>query len=109
MVGAPPLLGFWPEFLTFTAGFIYGNLVIAILGLVAAALTAAYGLRLVRLVFFGPLKESYEGEKINVYGTGSLAIFAAFIILLVIGIFPGPAFALVKQAVNSLGFTIASF
>ena len=106
LVGAPPMLGFWPEFLTFTAGFVYGNYTLAVLALIAAALTGAYGLRLIKMVFFGPLQKQHEGETVSIGTAGSFVLVSSFVVLLVLGVFPGIAFNLVRLAVESLGFAL---
>jgi NADH-quinone oxidoreductase subunit M len=54
LVGMPPAFGFWPEFLTFSGGFAAGQVLLSILALVASVLSVAYGLRLIRLVFYDP-------------------------------------------------------
>lgn len=106
LLGAPPVLGFWPEFFTFSGGFSSGNYLIASLALVGSVLTAAYGLRLVRFVFFGPLKKENEGPVIRPSWNTSLALAAGLLILIIFGIFPAPAFQLVKGALNLLGMSI---
>jgi NADH:ubiquinone oxidoreductase subunit 4 (subunit M) len=104
LVGAPPALGFWPEFLTFSAGFQTGQTAITILALVATVLSAAYALRLIRFTFFGPLTAKAEGPLLRPAWTGSLALLLCFLVLLVFGVYPAPAFELVRQALSFIGF-----
>lgn len=106
LLGAPPVLGFWPEFLTFSGGFASGNYLIASLALVASVLTATYGLRLVRMVFFGPLNEKYEGPVLRPAWNASLVMAAGLVLMIVFGVYPGPAFQLVRGALNLLGIQI---
>jgi multicomponent Na+:H+ antiporter subunit D len=103
LIGAPPVLGFWPEFLTFSAGFGTGQYVIAFLALAASAISAAYGLRLIRLTFFGALKEQSEGETLYPHWTVTLSVLSCFIILILLGVFPGLIFDLVRQSLAQLG------
>ena len=104
LVGAPPALGFWPEFLTFSAGFQTGQIAITILALVATVLSAAYALRLIRFTFFGPLTAKAEGPLLRPAWTGALALLLCFLVLLVFGVYPAPAFELVRQALSFIGF-----
>jgi NADH-quinone oxidoreductase subunit M len=106
LLGTPPVLGFWPEFLTFSGGFAFGNYLIVSLALVGSVLTAAYGLRLVRFVFFGPLKNEHEGAVIRPSWNMALVLTAGFLTILFLGIYPAPAFQLVRSALNLLGFGI---
>ncbi|MDI6868922.1 MAG: NADH-quinone oxidoreductase subunit M [Coprothermobacterota bacterium] len=106
LLGAPPVLGFWPEFLTFSGGFASSNYLVASLALVASVLTAAYGLRLVRFVFFGPLQKEHEGSVIRPPWNTSLALAAGLLIMIIFGIYPGPAFQLVRGALNLLGIQV---
>ncbi|MCX5975202.1 MAG: proton-conducting transporter membrane subunit, partial [Coprothermobacterota bacterium] len=113
LVGAPPMLGFWPEFLTFSAGFQTGQIAITILALVATVLSAAYALRLIRFTFFGPLTTQPAAARLNSLRqhvllrpawTGTLALLICFLVLLVFGVYPAPAFELVRQALSFIGF-----
>ncbi len=58
--GIPPLAGFWSKLLIIMAVWQTGNPVLAGIALFASVFTAAYFLRLQRLVFFGPLAEGME-------------------------------------------------
>ena len=107
LVGAPPLLGFWPEVLTFSAAFAYGNYTLAVLGLVATVISAAYGLRLVRMVFFGPMQARHDGSVFTMRWTSYSAITLSMISLLVMGVYPSIAFNAVRKAIATLGFFLA--
>lgn len=106
LVGAPPMLGFWPELLTFSAGFSYGNYVIVVIALIASVISAAYGLRLIRYTFFGALPVTAEGEVIRPHWTVIVSLLTGFVIILVLGVYPAPAFELVRNAVVQLGFVL---
>ncbi len=106
LLGAPPVLGFWPEFLTFSGGFASSNYLLACLALVASVLTATYGLKLVRMVFFGPLSEKHEGPVLRPPWNTSLVMAAGLILMIIFGVFPGPAFQLVRGALNLLGIQV---
>jgi proton-translocating NADH-quinone oxidoreductase chain M len=106
IAGAPPALGFWPEFLTFSAGFAYGKYIIVSLALAASVISAAYSLRLIRFVFFGPLKEGSQGGILDTGRVNSVILVLLFLFILILGVYPAPAFKLVHQAVSLLGFKL---
>jgi formate hydrogenlyase subunit 3/multisubunit Na+/H+ antiporter MnhD subunit len=106
LIGAPPVLGFWPEVLTFSAGFGAGKYTIAILAIVASAISAAYGLRLIRLTFFGALKQGVSDETVRPQWNVILAILLCFLILIVLGVFPGLIYDFVRQSIAQIGIKI---
>ncbi len=80
-LGLPGLAGFIAEFLIFVGTFqVYP--VIAVLGIVAAAITAVYILRLVAKVFFGPLNprwaELHDASRSEAFALAVLIFFLAF-------------------------------
>lgn len=103
LVGAPPAFGFWPELLTFTGGFASGQVLLSVLALVASVLSVAYALRLIRFVFYDPLKAQAQGGLVRTPWTGNLALVACFLILLFFGVYPAPAYQLVQGALAFLG------
>ena len=104
LVGAPPLAGFWPEFLTFSAGFMYGSTRLTLLALIASVISAAYALRLIKMVFFGPLRE--EGETVTSRPVSYIALGVSVSMLILLGIYPSLGFNIVRQAISSLGFVL---
>ncbi len=89
----PPTSGFQAEWIMFAGIFFQGaygvatNLVIAILGMVATALTVAYTFWPVKRIFFGPLPSHLQGTtEAPLTMTVPLAVLAAISLLL--GIYP---------------------
>ena len=64
--GVPPLNGFWSKELIFTAAIETGNYAALAFAVVTAAITLAYGLRLIILTFMGE-KRSEEVRKAHVH------------------------------------------
>ncbi len=105
LVGAPPAMGFWPELLTFSAGFNAGHLWLSILALVASVISVAYGFRLIRLTFHGEYKGNDVVKLTPVASTLTVAGIC-FALLLVLGIFPGILFSIILESLTQIGFTI---
>jgi len=85
-LGLPGLSGFVAEFLVFL-GLFRTYPLLGVLGVIGAALTAAYILRLMAKVFFGPLSERWQGLADPTYREKA-AFGALVLVLLVVGIFP---------------------
>jgi len=99
-LGLPGLSGFVAEFLIFMGVFrTYWPL--AILAIIAAAITAVYIMRLLAKVFFGPLDPRWEHLK----EASRREIFAASILVLAIvfvGIYPTPLINVINPGVMAL-------
>jgi NADH-quinone oxidoreductase subunit M len=107
-MGFPSTNGFFSEFLLFQGGFFRATsafsdyrTIVAILGVVATALTAGYSLLALRKIFFGPL----NGDTANVKEapwTITLPLIVLSIVTVVLGIYPGPIisrFAAIGRAI----------
>ena len=70
---------------------------LAIVGLVASAITAFYYFRLVRLMFF--TEPSEESVVVKSEGLSALAIAVCAIGTLALGVFPGPVLSLLEKIV----------
>jgi len=64
--GVPPFNGFWSKDLIFAAALETGNYAALFLAVVTAALTLAYGLRMIYLTFLGE-KRSEEVKKMHIH------------------------------------------
>ena len=99
-LGLPGLSGFVAEFLVFMGVFrTYWPL--AILAIIAAAITAVYIMRLLAKVFFGPLDPRWEHLK----EASRREIFASAILVLAIvfvGIYPTPLINVINPGVIAL-------
>jgi NADH-quinone oxidoreductase subunit M len=85
-LGLPGLAGFVAEFLIFVGTF-QTYPIIAIVGIIAAAITAIYILRLLAKAFFGPLNPKWENlEEANRSERFSIAILVFFLVF--VGVMP---------------------
>ncbi|MFQ5825868.1 MAG: NuoM family protein [Dehalococcoidia bacterium] len=99
-MGLPGLSGFVAEFLVFVGAFqtypIFGAL-----GIVGAAITAVYILRLLAKVFFGPLDPRWQGLS----DPTRLETFASAVLVLVlifVGLYPAPFMRIINSGVVPL-------
>ena len=99
-LGLPALCGFISEFLVFVGAFPTYRL-LTIFSALAVVITAAYYLWAMQRMFLGKLNEKYAGlpdltwrERITLYPLAALIV--------IIGIFPGPALNLVNKTLMTL-------
>src|SRR6266540_4097546 len=100
-LGLPGLAGFVAEFHIFVGTFQAGYYWAGALGIVAAAITATYILRMLARAYFGPFNEKWEGLKEMRLGeqfAGALLI--AF--LLFMGLWPTPFVDRISETVANL-------
>ena len=75
--------------------------VLGVLGVIGAAITAVYILRLLAKVFFGPLDERWKNQTdaspVEVISAGVLVAF-----ILLVGLFPFPFMRVIDSGVASL-------
>ncbi|MBH42913.1 MAG: NADH-quinone oxidoreductase subunit M [Dehalococcoidia bacterium] len=99
-LGLPGLSGFVAEVLVFIGTFkdypIFG-----VLGIIGAAITAVYILRLLGKVFFGPISEDWktlpDASNVEKFSAGILVLF-----LLVVGLYPKPWMDLINTGLSPL-------
>ena len=99
-LGLPGLSGFVAEVLVFIGTFkdypIFG-----VLGIIGAAITAVYILRLLGKVFFGPISEDWktlpDANNVEKFSAGILVLF-----LLVVGLYPKPWMDLINTGLSPL-------
>lgn len=96
ILGLPSTNGFFSEFFLFQGGFIRAidagtiyRLAIAILGVVATALTAGYSLWTLRRIFFGPTNGTTADVK-EAPWTVTFPLMVLSIVTIVLGIYPEP-------------------
>lgn len=85
LAGIPPSVGFTGKFLIFSSALRAGEIVLAIIGILTAAISIYYYLKVVTVLYLQQ-SEKKNLENINVFETAVLGISAALIILL--GLFP---------------------
>ena len=96
-LGLPGFSGFIAELLVFIGTF-RTYPVLAILGIIGAAITAVYILRLLAKVFFGPLSDQWQrlpdASRLEAVATGVLVL-----VLLVVGVYPTHFIRIINSAV----------
>ncbi|MBM3947238.1 MAG: NADH-quinone oxidoreductase subunit M, partial [SAR202 cluster bacterium] len=99
-LGLPGLSGFIAEFLVFVGTF-QTNPLLGVLGVIGAAVTAVYILRLLAKVFFGPLNTRWEGlrnaTKVEIAAMAVLVFFLVYV-----GVNPGPFLRTIDSGVGLL-------
>ena len=103
-IGLPGFSGFVAELLVFL-GLFETYPLLGVLGIIGAAITAIYILRLLGKVFFGPLDKQWEtqtdGSRVEIF---SSAILVGFVIL--VGLLPFPFLKIIDHGVKD---TLAIF
>jgi len=98
-LGLPGLSGFVAELLVFIGTFQTYPLV-AILGIIGAAVTAVYILRLLAKMFFGPLDPRWDklpdAGRHEVFAMSCLAI-----VLVLVGVWPAPFMSVINSGVST--------
>ena len=96
-LGLPGLSGFVAELMVFL-GVFRDYPLLGVLGVVGAAITAVYILRLLAKVFFGPLDERWQGlpDATRLEGV-SAAVLVAF--LVIVGLYPRPWMDMIDSGV----------
>ncbi|HEX8960549.1 MAG TPA: NADH-quinone oxidoreductase subunit N, partial [Geobacteraceae bacterium] len=88
LAGIPPTAGFAGKFFIFAAAVKSGEIVLAVIGILTAAVSVYYYLRVVVNLYMRP------AEREVVVGRGTLpeiaSLAAAAVVILALGIFPGP-------------------
>ena len=92
--------GFVAELLVFI-GLFHTNIVLGVLAVIGAAITAVYILRLLAKVLFGPLGEQWRGQqdasRLEIFSTAVLVVF-----VLLVGLFPFPFLRVIDSGVSTL-------
>ena len=103
-LGLPGLSGFVAELLVFL-GLFQTYPALGVLGIIGAAITAVYILRLLAKVFFGPLGEQWQNQTDASRTEGfSTALLVGFVLL--VGLFPFPFIRVINSGVSE---TLARF
>ncbi len=85
LAGIPPTIGFTGKFLIFASAIRAGEIALAIIGILTAAVSIYYYLRVVTALYLQQ-SEDEERENISVFETGVLVLSSVLVILL--GLFP---------------------
>ena len=109
ILGLPTTNGFLSEFFLFQGGFIRAadaaslyRVVIAVLGVIATALTAGYSLWTLRRVFFGPTNATTSGVR-EAPWTVTAPLIVLSIVTIALGIYPQPVLGPLLTAAKAIG------
>ncbi len=100
-LGLPGLAGFVAEFHIFVGVFEAGYWWAGGLGILSAAITATYILRMLSRAYFGPLNEKWEGLKEMRIGEQFAAVLLIAMILFM-GLWPAPFIDRISQTVEMI-------
>lgn len=99
-LGLPGLSGFISELLVFVGTF-QSYPIVGIFGIIGAAITAVYILRLLARVFFGPLDGRWDklpdSSKLETASMGALGVAIIFV-----GVYPLPFIRMIESAVKTI-------
>ena len=97
LAGIPPSIGFTGKFLIFTAAIRAGEYSLAVIGVLTAAVSIYYYLRIVTALYLNQ-SEDEQREHINLFEAAVLGLSAFLVILL--GIFPSPLIEFARIALK---------
>lgn len=103
-IGIPPFNGFFSKWLIYQAAIAKGEILLAIISLVASVVTMAYLIKFLHAAFFGQLP-----EKLNHVREVSFAMLAPMIVLaaacVLFGVLPGIPLQFIAKIQGELGLT----
>jgi NADH-quinone oxidoreductase subunit M len=100
-MGMPGLSGFVAEFPIFM-GVWQVKPIIAIVASISIVITAAYIIRIIGRVFFGPMSEEFEHHVGDVTRKDKLALTLLCLIMITIGVYPSIMSNLVSSGVQHI-------
>ena len=100
LAGIPPLFGFWPKLLVFTAAVDAGYIALAVAAILGTVIGAYYYLRIVKVMYFDDPAEPYARVREPVQG--ALILLAALFVSPLGYLLIGPLSALTDRAAGSL-------
>jgi len=80
LAGIPPLAGFFAKFYVFMSVIESGMYTLAIVGLLTTVISAFYYLRIIKIIYFDEIKDSFD--KIKNIGTTSTILLSCIILVL---------------------------
>ena len=100
LAGVPPLFGFWPKLLVFTAAVEAGYFALAVAGIIGAVIGAYYYLKIVKIMYFDEAREPLAKVRAPVEGA---LIFAAALLVSPLGyLLIGPLGQAADRAAGSI-------
>ena len=98
LAGIPPTAGFMGKFFIFAAALRGGELLLAVLGILTAAVSVYFYLRVVVNLYLRPAVGEVDANRPTPVEIVPLA--AASLAILVLGIYPAPLMAIIEAALN---------
>lgn len=99
MAGIPFLGGFWAKYVVFIAAVEAGHYVLALIGVLFAAVGAFYYIRIVKYMYFDEQRVSFNFSG-NAWIQATVVVAA--LLMVVIGVYPEPVMAMCKAALIGL-------
>jgi NADH-quinone oxidoreductase subunit N len=100
LAGIPPLFGFWPKLLVFTAAVQAGYVPLAVAAILGTVIGAYYYLKIVKVMYMDEPAEPYSRVREPIQGL--LVLLAAVIVSPLGYLLIGPLSSLTDQAAGSL-------
>ena len=99
LAGIPPTAGFWGKLYIFEAAIKAGHVGLAVVALLNSAVAMFYYLRVIVTMYVRePQGDAYEGDNLQI----GLTMAAVAVLILWIGLFPGPVAELARQGTAAL-------
>ncbi|MDQ6950789.1 MAG: NADH-quinone oxidoreductase subunit N [Mariprofundales bacterium] len=99
LAGIPFLGGFWAKYAVFIAAIEAGHVVLALIALLFSVVGAFYYLRIIKYIYFDQPRGEFE---ISDNSTMQVIVTVCTIMVVVLGLFPGPLMELCHQALIGL-------
>ncbi|PCI01975.1 MAG: NADH:ubiquinone oxidoreductase subunit 2 [Zetaproteobacteria bacterium] len=99
MAGIPFLGGFWAKYVVFIAVIEQGHIILATLGVLFSAIGAFYYIRIIKYMYFDEERVAFN------FGKGlplQFTVVASTLIIVAVGIYPGPIMDICRAAVVGL-------
>ena len=100
LAGIPPTIGFTGKFVLFTAAFQQGYYGLVVLGLINAAISIFFYLKIVRAAYL--TSTDAEGSQVTIHFTSKLLGLGLILAIVLLGVLPQQLLALAKAAVAFL-------
>jgi len=100
-MGMPGFSGFVAEFPIFMGLWAFQPW-IAIVASISIVITAAYIIRIITKVFFGPMPAEFEGHITPITALDKVALVMLSAILIIVGVYPAIMVPMVQQGVNNV-------
>jgi len=100
LAGIPPMFGFWPKLLVFTAAVEAGYVALAVAAILGTVIGAYYYLKIVKIMYLDAPAEPYAPVRAPVQGL--LVLLAALIVSPLGYLLIGPLGSLTDRAAGSL-------